>query len=197
MTAVQTATGMQDSPPVTRNFTLVPPTPSVTNVKDGQRFAWDAVPTELTGTGVDGALVTVEFDGVKLESAVADKPAVHAQDADAPAIEASGVWSVALPADVTAGTHTLAVTQSMEGVASAETALTFTVDPKPSVTAVLPAEGGDTAGASRPGSNIPTSFGWLALTGADGIWLVTGIGGSVLLLGSIALLAARRRRARG
>lgn len=194
VTAVQTATGMQDSPPVTRNFSLVPPTPSVTNVKDGQRFAWDAVPTELTGTALDGALVTVEFDGVKLESVMADKPTVHAQGTLA--VEASGVWSVSLPADVGAGAHTLAVTQSMEGVASAEAALTFIVDPKPSVTAVLPAEGGDTAVAGRAGSNNPTSYGWLALTGAAGIWLVTGIGGSVLLLGSIALFAARRRRAR-
>ncbi|WP_458111790.1 hypothetical protein M1D88_16190 [Arthrobacter sp. R1-13] len=196
VTAVQTATGMQDSPPATRNFSLVPPTPSVTNVQDGQRFAWDAVPTELTGTGLDGALVTVEFDGVKLESVVADKPTVHAQDADALAVEASGVWSVSLPADVAAGAHTLAVTQSMEGVASAEAVLTFIVDPKPSVTAVLPARGGDTAGAGSAGRNLPTSYGWLALTGADGIWLVTGIGGSVLLVGSIALFAARHRRAR-
>ncbi|WP_461164691.1 S1 family peptidase [Arthrobacter sp. R4-81] len=196
VTAIQAATGMQDSPPATRNFSLVPPTPSVTNVQDGQRFAWDAVPTELTGTGLDGALVTVEFDGVKLESVVADKPTVHAQDADALAVEASGVWSVSLPADVAAGAHTLAVTQSMEGVASAEAVLTFIVDPKPSVTAVLPARGGDTAGAGSAGRNLPTSYGWLALTGADGIWLVTGIGGSVLLVGSIALFAARHRRAR-
>jgi hypothetical protein len=194
LTAVQSATGMQDSPPVTRNFSLVPPTPSVTNVQDGQQFAWDAVPAELTGTGLDGALVSVEFDGVKLESTKAAKPAVDAQDSLA--VDAGGVWSVSLPANVTAGAHTLAVTQSMDGVTSAKAALTFNVNAKPSVTAVLPAAGGGAAGSGRAGSNVPTSYGWLALTGADGIWLVTGIGGGVLLLGSIALLAARRRRSR-
>lgn len=194
VTAHQRATGMQDSPPVTRNFTLVPPAPTVTNVQDGQHFAWDAVPPELTGTGLDGALVSVELDGVRLESAVAAKPAVDAQGSRAAVVD--GAWSVSLPQTVTAGAHTLAVTQSMEGVASAEAALTFIVDPKPSVTAVLPADVGDTAGAGRAGSTNSASSDWLARTGAYGIWLVTGIGGSVLLLGSIALLAARRRRAR-
>lgn len=194
VTAIQTATGMQDSPIVTRNFIVVPPAPAVTNVQDGQHFAWDGVPLELTGTGLDGALVSVELDGVKLESVLAGKPNVDAQGSLA--AQVGGVWSVALPANVVAGGHTLAVTQSMEGVASAKAALTFIVDPKPSVTAVLPAESSDTAGSGRAGSNVPTSYGWLALTGAEGIWLVTGIGGSVLLLGSIALFAARRRRAR-
>lgn len=194
VTATQTATGMQDSPVVTRNFTLVPPAPTVTNVQDGQHFAWDGVPPELTGTGLDGALVSVELDGVKLESVLAGKPNVDNQNSQAAAM--GGVWSVSLPANIVAGGHTLAVTQSMEGVASAKAALTFIVDPKPSVTAVLPAASSDTAGSGSAGSNMPTSNGWLALTGAGGIWLLTGIGGSVLLLGSIALFAARRRRSR-
>jgi hypothetical protein len=191
VSATQKADGMQDSPSATRNFTLVPPAPTVTNVQDGQHFAWDAVPRELTGTGLDGALVTVNLDGVELDGAKAGESSVDAQDSTA--AKESGPWSVPLPANLAAGAHTVTVTQSIDGVASAGSALTFIVDPKPTVTAVLPPDAPVGTPADPAGANNPASYRWLAATGAGGVWLFAAVGGIVLLLGSIVLVGVRRR----
>lgn len=161
--AVQTAGGVADSPPASRTFTVVPPSPAVTNIRNGQRFAHDAVPQRITGTALKGAAVTVTVDGAAPVSGASD-----------------GTWSVPLPAGLAAGTHSVAVSQAVDGVVSAPVNLTFVVDPAP---VVVPA-------AITPAG---VAGGQLPATGADGVFTAAGVGAGVLLLGGVALVLARRR----
>lgn len=136
VTAVQTAHGIADSPAASRTFTVAPPAPAVTNVQDGQHFAHDAVPGQITGTAFNGAAVTVTIDG-----------AAPAQ------VPSNGSWSSPLPAGLAAGTHTAAASQTVDGVASVPVTVTFLVDPAPvvvpagvapaGVSGQLPATGAD------------------------------------------------------
>ena len=165
VTAVQTAHGIADSPAASRTFTVAPPAPAVTNIQDGQHFAHDAVPGQITGTAFNGAAVTVTIDGAT--------PA---------RVPSNGSWSSLLPAGLAAGTHTAAASQTVDGVASVPVTVTFVVDPAP---VVVPA-GVAPAGVS----------GQLPATGADGLLTAAGVGAGVLVLGSIALVLARRRSRR-
>ena len=165
VTAVQTARGIPDSPAASRTFKVAPPSPAVTSIQDGQHFAHNAVPGQVTGTALNGAAVTVAVDGAAPAQAPSD-----------------GTWSSPLPAGLTAGTHTVAASQTVDGVASVPVTVTFVVDPAPVIApaAVTP------AGVS----------GQLPATGADGLLTAAGVGAGVLLLGGIALVLARRRSRR-
>ena len=167
--AVQSAAGVADSPAASRTFTVVPPSPAVTNIQDGQHFAHDAVPQRITGTALNGASVTVTVDGASAVLAAAD-----------------GTWSTSLPAGLAAGNHTVTVRQAVNGVASAPVDLTFVVDP-----AAL------TAGRAVPAAITPAGVpDQLPATGADGLLTAAGVGAGVLLLGGAALVLARRRSRR-
>jgi LPXTG-motif cell wall-anchored protein len=136
VSAVQTARGVADSPAASRTFKVAPPSPAVTNIRNGQHFAHDAVPGQVTGTALNGAAVTVTVDG--------------AAPAQAPS---NGTWSSPLPAGLAAGTHTVAARQTVDGVASEPVNVTFVVDPAPviapaaitpaGVSGQLPATGAD------------------------------------------------------
>jgi LPXTG-motif cell wall-anchored protein len=162
--AAQTAQGVADSPVASRTFTLMPPAPAVTNIQDGQHFAHDAVPQQITGSALNGAAVNVVIDGATAGQAASN-----------------GTWSFALAAGLAAGTHTVAYSQTVDGVASASANVTFIVDPAP---VVAP------AGVASPGSRQ------LPATGADGLLTAAGVGAGVLLLGGVALVLARRRSRR-
>ncbi|MFF1382148.1 trypsin-like serine protease [Arthrobacter sp. NPDC058288] len=164
VTAVQTARGAAGSPAASRSFTVVPPSPAVANIRDGQHFAHDAVPQRITGSALKGAAVTVTVDGAPVQAA------------------SDGTWSSPLQAGLAAGTHTVTVSQAVDGVASAPVNLTFVVDPAP---VVVPA-GITPAGVS----------GRLPATGADGLLTAAGAGAAVLLLGGIALVVSKRRSRR-
>ncbi len=165
VTAVQTARGIADSPAASRTFMVAPPAPSVTNIQDGQHFAHDAVPGQVTGTALNGAAVTVTVDG--------------AAPAQAPS---NGTWSSPFPAGLAAGTHTVAASQTVDGVASVPVTVTFVVDPAPVV---------------APAAITPVGVsGQLPATGADGLLTAAGVGAGVLLLGGVAVVLARRRSRR-
>lgn len=164
VTAVQTARGLAASPAASRSFTVVPPSPAVTNIRDGQRFAHDAVPRLITGSALKGAAVTVTVDGAPVQAA------------------SDGTWSAPLPAGLATGNHTVTVSQTVDGVASAPVNLTFVVDPAP---VVVP------AGITPAGHS-----GQLPATGADGLVTAASVGAGVLLLGGTALVLARRRSRR-
>jgi len=162
--AAQTAPGVADSPLASRTFTLVPPAPAVTSIQNGQHFAHDSVPQQITGSALNGAVVSVVIDG-----------AAAGQTAS------NGTWSAAVTGGLVAGTHIVAVSQTVDGVASAQANVTFIVDPAP---VVVP------AGVTSSGS------GQLPATGVDGLLTAAGVGAAVLLLGGVALVLARRRSRR-
>ncbi len=163
VTAVQTARGIADSPAASRTFTVAPPAPAVTNIQDGQHFAHDAVPGQVTGTALNGAAVTVTVDG--------------AAPAQAPS---NGTWSSPLPAGLAAGTHTVAASQTVDGVASVPVTVTFVVDP---AAVIAPAPSRGCQASCRP--PVPMASSPLRVSG-PGFWL----------LGGIALVLARRRSRR-
>lgn len=163
--AVQTAPGLPASPAAARSFTVVPPAPGITNVRNGQHFEWNGVPQQLAGTALGGARVTATVDG-----------------AAAGHTDSSGTWSLNLPAGLAPGSHTVSVTQSVDGVTSAEAAIAFSIDAAP---VVAPAAVG-TLGTS----------GQLASTGAGSLLQAAGIGAGVLVLGGIVLVVLRRRSRR-
>jgi hypothetical protein len=189
VSATQTAKAMQDSSAATRTFTRVPPAPAVTNIHDGQHFEWNAVPGEVTGTGLDGARVTVTVDGTRV-----GESAVEASDESAPTLMAGagGTWSVGLPSTLAPGKHTVSVTQSIDGAVSASTVLTFVVDPEPQIVQMPPKP----ASGLSDGGSAGAAFGYLASTGASGVSLIAGLGGGGLLLGGALLAIGRKRHSR-
>lgn len=164
VTAVQTARGIADSPAASRTFTVVPPAPALTNIQDGQHFAHDAVPGQVTGTALNGAAVTVTVDG-----------AAPAQ------VPSNGTWSAPLPAGLAAGTHIVSASQTVDGAASEPVNVTFVVDPAP---VIVPAGITPAGGSGR----LPAT-GADGLLTAAGVGA-----GVLLLGGVALVLARRRSR---
>jgi hypothetical protein len=196
VTAVQTAPHQEDSPSATHGFTVAPPAPSQSTIAEGLHFSRDGLPSTISGRGVDGAEVTVLIDGA---------PVGFAQTG-------GGRWSIAFPAGLAAGPHTLSVSQAVDGVASAPATATFTIEPAPVPAAIIHPAVNDPAPVP-PAANDPAAIepaeerppgdaaggaggsGRLANTGAGALLAAAGLGGGALLLGG-ALLVVRRRRAR-
>ncbi|AXJ11620.1 hypothetical protein CFN17_01505 [Arthrobacter sp. PM3] len=225
VTAVQTAPGQPDSPPATRTFLVMPPAPVVQGIRDGQHFREDALPAGISGTGVDGATVTVSVDGAAAGSAQAGD---------------GGRWSIPFPSGLATGAHSLAVTQAVDGVASRPAAAEFSIDAAAaSGTSGGPTDTTDTTDAGPPvpnqpavnqpavkqpavnqpaavtpanpaqvpvrpsdtsvtvgGGAAPGNANQLASTGAGGLLYAAGIGAGALLLGAAFLIFARRRTVR-
>lgn len=162
VTAVQSYPGLADSPATTVTFAVMPPPPAVTSLYDGQHLKQDALPESVAGTGGNGARVTLSIDG---------KPAAGTV--------AGGTWSVPFPAGLAVGTHTISVTQAVDGVASAPAHLTFVIDAPP---AVLPA------------GNITTGI--LANTGAEGVVSAALAAAAALAVGILLMVLVRRGKRR-
>ena len=200
--AVQTSDGGVDSPSVTRTFTVVPGVPAVSSIVDGLHFSQDALPETISGTGVDGAEVTVAIDGTQVGAAqagaggagVGARAVVRSMVPHV--LVAGGRWSVPFPTDLTPGAHTLSVTQSVDGVASSPRLVTFTIDAAAAAPAAVPSEPGVPAAAAAV---LPAGTGQLPNTGAGSLLPTAGLAGGAILLGSVLLggtkLAAARRRA--
>jgi hypothetical protein len=223
VTAVLTAPGQANSPSVTSRYTVLPPAPAVSSIRDGKHLRQDALPASISGTAVDGAEVTVSVDGKVIGSAMA-------RSGGAP-------WSVPFPDGLAVGAHKLSVTQAIDNVTSAPAALAFTIDaapasagdPEESPSPGQPTEPSQpaanqpavnqppTSGAEGPGApNEPSSpaqapvppsdtsvkvggtapgrGGQLASTGAGGLLSAAGLGAGALLLGAAFLAFSRRRK---
>ena len=205
--AVQTSDGVVDSPSVTRTFTVVPGSPAVSSITDGMHFSQDALPETISGTGVDGADVTVSIDGIPVGAAqagaggagVGARAVVRSMVPQV--LVAGGRWSVPFPAGLTPGSHTLSVTQSVDGVASAPRLVTFTIEAPAVAPPAAPAEPDVPAAAAPvlPAGALPAGTGQLPNTGAGSLLPTAGLAGGAILLGSVLLggtkLAAARRRA--
>lgn len=204
VTAVLSYAGLADSPAATGIFTVIPPAPAVSSISDGQHLLEDALPATISGSGLTGAEVTVSVDGVPLSGTPVGGGAGSRSVVRTVApliLVAGGQWSVPFPAGLALGTHTVSVTQAVDGVVSAPTAASFAIDaPAPAVvpTAAGPAAvptangavppAGDSAAVVRPAGDS------LANTGASGLNLAAGLAALVLVIGGVLLALARRRK---
>lgn len=102
VTAVQTRADASASPPVTIEFDVVPVAPAITDPKDGARFDEGHGPTEVHGTGLDGATVTLWVNGAPSGSTTV----------------VDGTWRLGLAAQLAAGEATFSAAQSIDGVTS-------------------------------------------------------------------------------
>lgn len=167
---------------------LAPESPAFTSIDDGASFVEGETPRALTGTGVDGAAVTVTSNG---------DPAGETEVAD-------GAWSIPLAEAIPAGTYELVAVQTVDGLVSSPAAITFTVDsapapaPEPSPKPAPdpePAPESDPDPESDPGpeSDIDEDSESLAPTGGSPV-LPIALGGALVLAGASAI-AIRRIRA--
>ncbi|MET1022565.1 MAG: hypothetical protein ABWX69_10250, partial [Arthrobacter sp.] len=222
--AVQTdpSAGGVDSPSATRTFTVAPPAPAAPSIVDGLHFSPDALPETISGTGVDGADVAVLIDGSSVGVTQAGAGGAGAgaravvRSMVPQVLVADGRWSVPFPAALAQGSHTLSVTQSVDGVASDPLLLTFTIDaaPAPAAGVAPPAPAAGVAPAAAPPAAAPAAAapaasapptvvtagsGELPNTGAGSLLPAAGLAGGAILLGAVLLvgvrLAAARRRA--
>ncbi|WP_309104089.1 hypothetical protein [Microbacterium sp.] len=177
VSAVQTAND-DTSDAAESTFGVVPVAPAVTSVADGAEFAHDAGPSTLSGTGIDDSTITVRLDGAEPTST--QGAALAAVSGTFTASVVGGVWTVDFGAALEPGTYSVSATQTIDGVASAPTTLTFRV-------LAAPAPGGG-GGAGDPGD------GNLAETGVDMLGPISASAGALILLaGGITLMAMRRR----
>ena len=196
--AAQLAPQDTDSPTAIRNFTVAPPAPSVTNVRDGGQFEQDSLPGSISGTGVDGARVTVTVDGTAAGTTTAE----------------GGRWSLPFPAGLAPGPHGISATQAVEGVVSDPRAATFIINtaakpagpdvPAAPAEPAAPAQPAEPApAAAAPGvpaaapvvpAGTPAGPDQLASTGAGSILPVAGLAAASLLLGALLLVLGQRKR---
>jgi Trypsin len=168
VTAVQQYNGLADSPPATATFAVTPPAPAISSIAEGQHVPQDALPATISGTGLNGADVAVSVDGTPVS-----------------ATPAGGAWSVAFPAGLAAGNHTVSAIQTVDGVASAPATVTFSIDaPAP----VLP------AGNIRDGGPAAAGAGGLPRTGSSALVPAAAAAAAAIAAGAVLMLLVRRRR---
>lgn len=180
VTAVQSYPGLPDSTATAVTFSVTPPPPAVTSLADGQHVTQEALPATIAGTGMNGADVTVSLDGKPVSgTALGSTTGARAAGTHiAPLVlVAGGTWQVPFPAGLAAGSHTVSVRQSVEGVPSAPAQLTFVIDAVPSV---------------LPAGNI--TAGTLAATGAGGLTFAAGAAAAALAVGILLTVLVRRKR---
>ncbi len=190
--AVQTAPSHLDSPSVTRNFTVTPVAPAALSIVDGVHLGQDSLPAAISGTGIDGAEVSVSVDGTPVGAAQAGAGGAGAgaravvRSMLPQVLVAGGRWSVPFPSGLAVGTHTLAVAQSVDGIASDPLLLGFSIDAR-----VVPAA----ASSNQPEQArvLPVGAGQLPNTGAGSVLPAAGLAGASLLLGGALLVLGRRR----
>ncbi|MEW1782996.1 S1 family peptidase [Arthrobacter sp. NPDC080086] len=186
VSAVQTSPGHEDGPAATAVYLVQPPVPALALSLDGSTFRQDALPKTISGTGVEGASVSVSIDGVPLDAGQAGGPGVGSKAVSGSlalaVLATGGHWSVPFPTGLTTGLHTLTVSQSLDGIASAPLSSTF------SISAPVAAA----AAAVSPDRSAGTPV--LASTGAGGLVPAAGAAAAAFLLGAGMLVLGRRRK---
>ena len=187
VSAVQTSPGHEDSPAATAVYLVQPPVPALALSLDGATFRQDALPKTISGTGVEGASVSVSIDGVPLDAGQGSGPGVGgkavAGSLALAVLATGGHWSVPFPAGLAAGQHTLTVSQSLDGIASAPLSSTFSISAPVAAAA---------AAAVSPDRSAGTPV--LASTGAGGLVPAAGAAAAAVLLGAGMLVLGRRRK---
>ncbi|MEV7768767.1 hypothetical protein [Microbacterium sp. NPDC086615] len=167
VTASQARDG-QTSAEATSSFTVAPAAPTITGIQDGATYSGDAIPTSVSGTGVNGAVVSVTVNDAKVGQATVK----------------DGKWSVALKNALGEGAYTVVATQTIDSVSSSASvsfAVAAAPAPTPSPTATPGPAGGGNGGGKLPvtGMGDPAPLAW---------------GAVALLLGGVGALGYRRLR---
>ncbi|MGO4119818.1 S1 family peptidase [Arthrobacter sp. YAF16] len=200
VSAVQTAPGHVDSPPATLVFTVPPPAPAVAGQWNGVSFRQDLLPDAISGTGVDGAAVTVLIDGQPIGAVQKGGSGVGTKSVFPSLVPhvlvAGGRWSVRFPAGLAVGLHTLSVTQSVDGIASSPLRARFTISPPASAAMAGNIPPTAAAGARVSTPQQPGSPAMLASTGANGVLPAAALAAAALLLGGACIALGRRRTVR-
>lgn len=148
VSAVQTREG-QTSATWETAFTVGPPVPTIDNIQPGASYSGAAVPTSVSGTGVDGAEILVTVNGVEVGRTTVS----------------NGTWSMQLSA-LAEGSYEVAATQTIEGVGNG-VAVSFVVvpaaAPSQSATPGPAGNGGGLAVTGMGGDVAPLAWGALAL----------------------------------
>lgn len=169
VTAVQTRENASASAPVTVSFKVVPVAPKITDPKSGLGYDLGSGPTSVSGTGIDGATVTLQVNGNPAGTATVK----------------NGKWEIALSKQLDAGTVTITATQTIDGATSAVATSTITV---------TKVDNGGTTPTPAPAPAGNGGNGSLANTGAP-IAPLAGGGIALLLAAGGLLLVARRTNA--
>jgi hypothetical protein len=198
--AVLSSPGTADSPAATATVQVTPPDPVIAGIDDGQHFRQDNLPQTISGSGTEGAEVTVWIDGEPLSSPTSGGPAGSRSAAPALVpleLVTGGTWSVPFPDGLAAGIHTVSVSQALDGLVSATASASFVLDPVPP-----PAPADPAPPVSAPADLANTSGyvvgnrGGLANTGASGLVPAAGAAAAAILVGGVLMLLVRRRRRR-
>ncbi|MFB9165304.1 S1 family peptidase [Arthrobacter psychrochitiniphilus] len=208
VTAKQTLEDWNDSTSTSSSFSVVLAAPAITSPSNGQQFAFNEGPNEITGTNIEGATVKVTVNGKTYDATVVNGAGSVALGARlamgtyavTAAQEVGGTWSVDLGSQLASGTYTVTVVQRVDDLDSLTATSTFTVlaEPKPEPT-TPPATQAPTAPTTAP-TAAPTTApnnNDLANTGASSSLLVLGGAGGLLLLAGSAFLLIRRRNNAG
>ena len=198
ISAVQEA-DEQVSPAGKGSVTVRPAAPAITSIEPGTVFEADEAPSTISGTGIDGAQVTVKLNGTVVGSQAATLDARN--DGANPSLAAvveDGAWSIDLGSQLGSGAYTVEATQTVNNAASQPAGLTFNVavaavDPG---TPVGPGNPGDPGSPAAPGGQGGAGGGQLPVTGASDSFSMLPYGLAalgMLILGAGAIVLTQRR----
>ncbi|KAB1647147.1 MULTISPECIES: Ig-like domain-containing protein [unclassified Pseudoclavibacter] len=182
--AVQKLGEVASEQAATSKFKVVPAAPVIENPINGTEFAHDQLPTTISGTGIAGAelAVTVRSEPQTVTTEVGE----------------DGKWSIAVPAGLEAGQHSITAVQTVDAVASLEAQAAFSIQSAPTPGGT-DQPGGDQQPAgdkkpAAPAAEEPVKDGTLAHTGAEaGQFGLLAAGAAAIALAGAGVLLARRR----
>lgn len=160
----------QESSTVNGSVIVRPVALEVTSIENGKIFAHDAAPSEIAGTGIPGAAVALTINGVAYQAEV----------------DENGAWSISFSAALVPGDYSVSAVQTVNGVNSPATALSFNV-------AADPSNSGGNAGTGGSGDTAAGGNGGLPNTGGETL-MPLGISALLMLLLGAGLFAFTARR---
>lgn len=194
VTATQEVDG-ESSPTARSSFAVVPVAPKITEPAADAAFDEKKAPTSVTGTGVNGATVSVSLDGAPVGTAVVT----------------DGAWTLKLPAKITVGDRTMTASQTISGKSSSVATRAFQIGaapvaptkPTPSATPTQSASASPTHSAApvpAPAQNMqaaaaPNSRA-LPVTGTDVALPVVAVAVALMIAGGALVITRRVRTSR-
>ncbi|WP_382307867.1 hypothetical protein [Herbiconiux sp. UC225_62] len=158
VSAVQNRSDASTSPSVTVAFSVVPVAPVITSPANGTTFDAGNGPTQVTGTGIDGATVTIWING-----SIAGATTV-----------ADGTWAIPLTSALAAGTVTITAAQTIDGTTGTGSTSTITIT-------AAAGGGGNSAPAGNSGAGLASTGAPVAPLLGGGVLLLLAAGGLLMV----------------